>query len=742
MKRRPKIIIISVLAIALIVVAIAAIRPFRDTASSPAPVSDEGTAAAEPEGTQSPDAAKSPVADQTASRKVSEINIYAEYADSDLYRMIEAYVRKHWGYLCKINFIDSSTYYSENEIRAMINQSLQSGDGAVDIYLIDDGYAPYYLRGEYSQYACTYKELGIDVESELKKAEIPEFVVGRNSEGEVIAIPYQSGACVFLYRRSIAREVWGTDDPESISEIIGGGSQSWDKFLEAAKDLKKHGYYIAPGFEHLSYMLDTSSYPLWDSDRIEIPPLWENYMDISKYLLENAYIADFDTWWYDSWHNDLEGPGSKVFGTVVHPDSLDFNIGEETSGDWAVCIPPFTPWHNGHIGIMVNKASPNRDVLGPLVEWITLDCSEEGAQYGLATGDLLGREVSVLSGTVLKSVESRRDVLGGQDVNPIIYDLMNQPRGRHSGFSVFSFWLHATEAYLNGEMDKESAIRQAKSEIEKYGGFYEPYSEPPVGPESPEDKVVVWKDKNLEATVREVLFAPTRDIYESELSKITCLRLNDRSIESLEDIVHFKNLRALYLKSCNIEDISCLKGLTKLKVLDISDNGITDISALSGLTELEELYMTHNKVNDISSLEGLPALEHLEISRNAISDIGSLQGKPNLKYLDASRNNISNISSLSGLTNLEHLKLSDNKIVDISPLKNLTKLSYLDLEYNDICDISSLKGMKDLETLLLNGNRISDISSLKSLKKLKELRLAGSDIADKSPADHVESVTW
>ena len=57
--------------------------------------------------------------------------------------------------------------------------------------------------------------------------------------------PKHTGGC-FIYRRSIAKEVWGTDEPSRVQRIIGGGTESWDDFWEAAEKVKQHGY-IAEG---------------------------------------------------------------------------------------------------------------------------------------------------------------------------------------------------------------------------------------------------------------------------------------------------------------------------------------------------------------------------------------------------------------------------------------------------------------------------------------------------------------
>jgi len=721
---RRKVIISAIALIAAITVAVAiAWQYVRDTASPPAtPAADAGTLAPDAGETQKPDeaAGTSEPAQSPASGEPRRINVYITDKDYLLGMAIEEYAKKNWDFPYEIKVYEDSTVFSTYGIMQMVNASLLSGDGAVDIYVLPDLFAPYYLKGEYSQYACTYKELGIDVESALKKADIPEYAVGRNSDGEVIAIDYLAAKPVFMYRRSIAIEVWGTDDPDRISEVIGGGTQSWYKFLEAAKTLKRHGYYIAPGYRDLTWMINVPPYPFTGDPWYEgdIDPTLEKHTDVFKQMFDNGYIADYN-YWPNEWYNETEGDCARIFGSLMFLGETDYI--DETFGDWAICMPPFTARFPSHIGIMVNKASPNKDLLGPLVEWITLDCSENGLQYGLATGTFLdGDVVGVLSRTVLKNTKTTLDVLGGQDINPVLYKISKQHVQKIGWDFTKGPWYNALDAYLHGEKDKESVIRQLKDETKNDYRYWPPNTEAPTGKGKAGEKPIVWKDKNFEAAIRERLFTPTWDIYESDLDGITYLWLKDLSIESIEDIVHFKNLVSLNLSKNKITDISILKELTRLKYLDLSLNNINDISALSGMAELKELYINNNKITDISAL----------------------LDKPNLKHLDAARNNISDISSLGGLTNLEYLNLSDNKIVDASALKRLTKLSYLNLEYNDIADISSLGNLKNLETLLLNGNNISDISVVKGMKKLKRLTLAGSDIADKSPADHVESVTW
>jgi multiple sugar transport system substrate-binding protein len=720
-------------------------KPFSNSTSMAVPAADEGQSEAGVDDRENITDAETADSSSPVSDEKRKINIYLNEGRYHLHNVISTYAQRYWKFPYELNFVDDGLYYSSPDIISLINDSLTSGDGAVDIYVISGMYAQHYVKGDYARYACTYKELGIDVDTAVKNADIPTCVLeaGRNPDGEIIALPYLAETSVFLYRRSIAKDVWGTDNPEIIGDMIGGGTQKWDKFTDAARTLKEHGYYISPGFEDISDMIDTSLPPAAQDPTMQydIDPVWEEFMDLSKQMVDNGFISDTRQW-TEQWNDLLNN--NRAFGIVTLCDAFEYTGLDGTSGDWAICLPPFST-RNDYPGIFVSKDSHNKDILGPLVEWMTLDCSEEGLQYGLSAGTLSdGTKMSVVSGTVLKNTDGSREYLGGQDINPLIYKALRQPMGKRCGLLAFNDWLDAVDSYIKGEKSKIGAIEDFKYKVRTEKRFFTKYAlpDPKAASDHTHEKPIVWTDKNIESAVRKVLFKPDEDIYPSDALRVTGLDLADMDIENPEDLRHLKNLSSLYLESNKISDISCLKELTKLESLDISINNIADISVLGELRNLKALYMNSNKISDISSLVGLSGLETLDVRNNLITDLSSLEGKQNLKVLDASRNNISDIKSIGGLTSLESLDLSDNKINDLRPLKKLLALRELNLSYNDINDINSLRTLKKLEVLSLNGNKISDISSLKGLKSLRELVLTGIDIADRSPADHVESVEW
>ncbi len=422
---------------------------------------------------------------QDSSAEESVINIYA--CDPEAEDIFAEYYRQNPEFRYKINyFSDANGIY----FRQIISD-LEKGDGnTMDIYCVPGRYAREFIKGDYSGYACTYKELGIDVDAALEKADIPQYAIdaGTNPDGELVALPYEPDVGVFMYRRSIARDVWGTDDPDKIADILGAGTEKWDKFMEAAKILKKHGCYIVPGCGDIWPLIDTrlDEYP-------DVNKEWLKFMDISKELLDDGCILD--TMQYtEEWFNDLDSKGGKqIFGLV--PSRLyewGWGLGN-TYGDWAICLPPFSNVDlSGSTAILVNKDSLLKDEIKPLIEWITLDCSETGLQYYLAndalrhenTNVFYGLKRPVVSGAVLKSADAGHDFLGGQDINAVFYGVQKAAAGKQQGYEGLEntnshTWLSEVKAYLGGEKDKDTAIadflketKVSRESIETY--YYDP----------------------------------------------------------------------------------------------------------------------------------------------------------------------------------------------------------------------------------------------------------------------------
>jgi hypothetical protein len=196
-----------------------------------------------------------------------------------------------------------------------------------------------------------------------------------------------------------------------------------------------------------------------------------------------------------------------------------------------------------------------------------------------------------------------------------------------------------------------------------------------------EEAPVNITDTNLEAAIRAATGIPERDIYPSDLKRLTSLEAEVKNVSDLAALEYCTGLTKLRLYDNQIDDISPVANLTSLKELDLSGNQISDISPVANLTSLTYLCLSGNRIDDISPLASLTSLTYLYLSGNQISDISPLARLTRVTDLSLGGNQIDDISPLANLSNLTFLNLSNNQISDIEPLVHNLGLSQGDRVY-------------------------------------------------------------
>ncbi len=402
---------------------------------------------------------------QESSDKSNVINVWA-FTD-EVPGMIEKYKEMHPDFAYDINTTIIAT--TDGAYQPALDQALAAGGAdAPDIYCAEAAFVLKYTQGSASQYAMPYADLGIDVDAALKEADIAQYTidVGTNPDGKLVGLGYQASGGAFIYRRSIAKDVWGTDDPAEIAGKIGPG---WDKFFEAAEALKEKGYGIVSG-----------DGDIWIVDgKLNIDPKREEFLDLSKKLKDNGYHNDTQDW-QDAWFADIKGEGEKevlgFFGPAwlinytMAPNCGGTAVGEGTYGDWAVCEPPIGFFWGG-TWLMVNKDSSKTEALRDVIEWITLDCTEDGLQYKWANGTLNGEggtKDAVASGTVMSKSDGAVEFLGGQNMFEAFVPANQYAKGTNLtqyDETINTYWRDQVREYTSGNKTREQAIADFKQQV-------------------------------------------------------------------------------------------------------------------------------------------------------------------------------------------------------------------------------------------------------------------------------------
>jgi hypothetical protein len=354
---------------------------------------------------------------------------------------------------------------------------IQGGSSAPDLYVLESAYVLRFTQGDVASFAAPYEDLISDFQSKLAAAQVAQYGVDIGTRnGHVVAMRYQETGSCLIYRRSIANDIWGTDDPAEIAKITGPG---WDKFLSAAADLKGKGYYAVAGFEDVWQALNAGAARGWTAgERLVIDPAREYAFDFAKTMQDNGYWAGANQW-SDRWFAEMSqnnvfaylGPAWLINYVIVN------NCGN-TYGDWAITTSP-APWTWGGTWVMGNNDlfGDKAVAVGQLIEWITLDTSETGFQYYFAHGTLYdepGAKGTVVSRTVMEKSDGSLDFLGGQDM--FDYFLLAGANVKSSNWNEYDRYINnwfqeQVQQYYEGNKTKERAMADFRATVLDQLGF-------------------------------------------------------------------------------------------------------------------------------------------------------------------------------------------------------------------------------------------------------------------------------
>ena len=364
-----------------------------------------------------------------------------------------------------------------------LDQALAAQDAnSPDIYAAEAAFVLKYAQGDACEYAASYADLGIDVDAALAAADIAQYTVDigtRPSDGALVGLGYQATGGAFIYRRSIALDVWGNDDPAFVAEKIGAGTNSWDAFFAAAEELKAKGYAIVSGDGDIWHAVENSSPTGWIVDgALNIDPAREEFLDLSMKLMENGYHHDTQDW-QEGWFADMKKDGG-VFGFYGPAWLINYTIGancgegdESSYGDWAVCTPNIGFFWGG-TWVLAGKScvgTEKAELVKDIIEWITLDCDETSLQYYWANGTLNGEggtKDTVASGTVMAMSNGDMEFLGGQNMFDVFVPANQYANGKNLtqyDETINNYWRDAVRQYTSGAMTRDEALDLFKTTV-------------------------------------------------------------------------------------------------------------------------------------------------------------------------------------------------------------------------------------------------------------------------------------
>lgn len=315
--------------------------------------------------------------------------------------------------------------------------------------------------------------------------------VGQDSEGIQRAISWQITPAGIYYRRDIAQEVFGTEDPEEIGKLF----KDYPTILSTAQTLKDAGYRIFASDAEMNYFSGDSAWVI--DGTLNVDQGRYDYMDLCVSLYQNDYTAYANQWstpWYQAMAGEVpiltadiqnyaddsvnvwdaeqfaeatEGMettqvfafGLPSWGVLTMRD----NVADSTAGKWGVCAGPSYGFGGGTF-VGISAQSERKAAAWDFVKFVTLD--EDTSNWWIEKSQ--GDTVSLIP--VLNAhAEDTNEVYGGQQLYKF---WLEQAKGidyskvTRYDKAIGDAWASAITAIKTGEKTKEDAINEFYDVVE------------------------------------------------------------------------------------------------------------------------------------------------------------------------------------------------------------------------------------------------------------------------------------
>ena len=356
------------------------------------------------------------------------------------------------------NITPSDNYAYQNALdENLLDNMDRSPDDRIDLFLMEADYIFKYVDSDYT--LDIVNDLGI-TEAELSDQYQYTKTIATSTEGKLKGTSWQAAPGLFGYRRSIARDVLGTDDPDEVQNALS----TWEGFDQVAEKAGEKGYMMLSSTEDCFRIFSNNAKVKWVDDPFSSSPkiqlddnLWQ-WVDMCKKYRENGWIND-TTQWSDGWNFDQSAEG-KVFGFFMSTWGISFtlvgNAGDEGFGDWSVCEGP-AAWYWGGTWIAGARGTDNAGLVADIMRKFTCD-KENMVTITKETEDY----TNTVSGMdTLANSDYHSDFLNGQNHIKMFAQSAQKIDMSNAGpydIGLNDSFQEAFTKYINGECDKQTAL--------------------------------------------------------------------------------------------------------------------------------------------------------------------------------------------------------------------------------------------------------------------------------------------
>lgn len=321
---------------------------------------------------------------------------------NDLKQFAERYTEET-GREVEVVVFDSADYSTK------IMQTLGAQSKDLDIFVGEPQMLPNFFE---AGFAADLSELDAAVAEKLVGY---TYEAGKDTDGILRAVSYQACPGSVIYRRDLATEVFGTDDPA----VTGEKFSSFNEIVKTAAELDAAGYSIFGDTGALRWFSISANPWVNENNEIIVDQDRLDYFDAAVELYQKDYVANASEWsapWYSSmagplpvigadanvWEMTGEGLAEQIAGGAETTQVFSYvmpswgaliirdNAGDN-KGKFGVCSGVCS-FFGGGTFLAVNEFSDKKDAAIDFIEYCTLN--NDTAQWWLKTsnGDVVSNK--------------------------------------------------------------------------------------------------------------------------------------------------------------------------------------------------------------------------------------------------------------------------------------------------------------------------------------------------------------
>ena len=359
-----------------------------------------------------------------------------------------------------INPSDGGVYQDKLD-EALLNQENAAADDKVDMFLAEADYILKYTDTDYTQ---DIQALGV---TDFSNAYEYTVQAASDSNGTVKGVSFQCCPSALIYRRSIAKDVLGTDDPAEVQAKL----DSWDKFNAVAADAKAKGYLMTAS-ESATFRVfsNNGETPLVTDGKLTLNDAIKAWQAQAKDFTDKGYTQTCDIWSDECTAQMFkDGKAMCYFGPAWY---YNFSMGNAQDpekgcpGDWAICEGPQAHFWGG-TWLLAATGSDNPTMLADIMNTFIND--EE------VCTNLVKNEMQFSNNQKVNqacAAEGGNEFLGGQNDTAVFVELAKNIKFENKTIydqllteGLQGYW----REYCDGEVTEDQAMANYYKYInEKY----------------------------------------------------------------------------------------------------------------------------------------------------------------------------------------------------------------------------------------------------------------------------------